>query len=190
VRVSSRRASFWTAAAVAALALWTSAAPTMSYPLYESTWKLTPTVTSTVFAVYPIVLVVVLLVFGDLADHIGRRAAILLGLTAELLGVLAFVFAQDVVWILVGRALMGIGVGLSLSPASAAMVEFSVAGRAKRAGSITTAVTAVGVALAMLVGGALVQYAPLPLHLDFVVLAVVIAVTILAAWSLPRHTPV
>jgi MFS family permease len=189
VRVLTSRASFWTAAAVAALALWTSAAPIVSYPLYATTWHLTPTVTSIVFAVYPIVLVIVLVLFGDLADHIGRRSSILLGLAAELLGTLAFVFAQDVTWILVGRAFMGIGVGLSLSPASAAMVEFSAAGRSKRAGSVTTAVTAVGIALAMLVGGALVQYAPLPLRLNYVVLAIAIVGALVASWFLPRHTP-
>ena len=33
-RTLGRRASFWTAAAVAALALWTSGAPSVSYPLY------------------------------------------------------------------------------------------------------------------------------------------------------------
>ncbi len=183
----SRRASFWTAAAVAALALWTSGAPSVSYPLYAAEWHLTPTTTNAIFAVYPIVLVVVLIVLGDLSDHIGRRASIALGLVAILVGVLLFAVAPSVVWVFVGRAFMGLGVGLSLSPASAAMVDFSRPGQVERASSITTAATATGLALATLVGGALVQYAPYPLHLDYWVLAVIVALVLVVAWFLPRH---
>jgi len=40
-------------------------------------WHLTPTATTAVFALYPIVLVVFLLVFGQISDHIGRRATML-----------------------------------------------------------------------------------------------------------------
>jgi MFS family permease len=58
-----------------------------------------------------------------------------------------------------------------------------------RAGAVTTASTATGLALATLVGGALVQYAPLPLHLDFAVLAVLVAGVLALAWFLPRTTP-
>jgi MFS family permease len=184
-----RRASFWTAAAVAALALWTSGAPSVSYPLYAAEWHLTPTTTNAIFAVYPIVLVVVLIVLGDLSDHIGRRASIVLGLVATLVGVLLFALAPNVGWVFVGRGFMGLGVGLSLSPASAAMVDFSRPEQVGRASSITTAATATGLALATLVGGALVQYAPYPLHLDYWVLAVIVAGVLVLAWFLPRHLP-
>ena len=189
MRSLSERASFWTAGAVVALALWTSACPTMIYPLYQADWGLSSTTVAWIFAAYPIALIPVLVVFGDLSDHIGRRAAMLLGLAAELVGVLLFVAAPDVTWLLIGRAIMGIGVGLSLSPASVAMVEFSAPGAEKRAGAIGTAVNASGIALAMLVGGGLSQYAPYPLRLTFAVLALVILVVIFFALGLPRHTP-
>jgi MFS family permease len=188
MRTISTRASFWVAAAVAAIALWTSAAPTVTYPLYAAEWHLTTVVTTTIFAIYPIVLVVVLAVFGNLSDYIGRRANILMGLTASFVGVLLFAIAPSVEWVFVGRALMGVGVGLSLSPATAAMVEFSAPGKAKRSSAITTAATAVGLAAAMLVGGSLIEYAPLPTHLNFWVLAAVILVVLGFAWFLPRHT--
>ena len=183
-----RRASFWVAAAVVAIALWTSAAPTVSYPLYAAEWNLTPAVTTAIFAVYPLVLVIVLVLFGNLSDYIGRRRTILYGLSASLAGVLLFALAPNVGWIFVGRALMGIGVGLSLSPATAAMVEFSAPGQERRASSTTTASTAVGLALATLVGGALIEYGPIPTHLNFWVLSAVVAGVAVAAWFLPRHT--
>ncbi|SEP75566.1 MFS transporter [Microlunatus flavus] len=189
MRTTSRRTSFWTAAAVAALALWTSAAPSVSYPLYAAAWHLTPATTTAIFAVYPVVLVVVLVVFGDLSDHVGRRASILLGLAAMLVGAVLLAVAPAVGWVFAGRAFMGLGVGLSLSPASAAMVDLSLPAQVSRAGSVTTAATATGLALATLVGGALVQHAPAPLHLPFVVLAVVVTAVLVLAWFLPRPTP-
>jgi MFS family permease len=185
----SPRASFWVAGAVVALALWTSACPTLTYPLYQSQWGISTSTVTWIFAAYPLALLPVLVLFGDLSDHIGRRACMMLGLAAELVGVLLFALAQDVVWLLAGRAFMGLGVGLSLSPANVAMVDFSPPGQEKRAGAIGTAISALGIALAMVLGGALTQYAPAPLRLNFVVLAVVIAATMAAVLGIPRHTP-
>lgn len=187
-RTLSRKASFWTAAAVAGLSLWTSAAPTTTYPLYARTWHLTPTATTAIFAVYPIVLVVFLLVFGQLSDYIGRRTTMLYGLGAMLAGVLFFAVAPSVGWVYAGRALMGVGVGLALAPATAAAVEFSARGKAARASSVTTAATTVGLSLATIVGGGLIQYGPAPRHLDFWVLVGVIALVFPFVWMMPRHT--
>src|SRR2546421_6279406 len=73
-----------------------------------------------------------------------------------------------------GRAFMGIGVGLTAGPSTAAMVEFSGQGAANRAATITTAAQAVGFAAALLLGGALIQYTPLPTRLNFWVHGVLI----------------
>jgi MFS family permease len=188
VPVLSTRASFWTAGAVVALALWTSACPTLTYPLSQSEWGVSTTTVTWIFAAYPLALMPVLILFGNLSDHIGRRAAMALGLVAELVGVLMFAVASDVVWLLAGRAFMGLGVGLSLSAANVAMVEFSRPGRDKRAGALGTAISAVGIALAMVVGGALTEYAPYPLRLNFFVLAATILVVTFFVLGMPRHT--
>src|SRR5438128_438592 len=107
-----RRASFWVATAVVAHTLWTSAAPAMTYRLYASEWNLTHTATTAIFAVFPIVVVAVLILSGDLSDYIGRRATILIGLTSSLLGTALFAVAPSVLWVFVGRAFMGLGVAL------------------------------------------------------------------------------
>jgi len=183
-----QRASFWVAAGVVAHTLWTSAAPAMTYPLFAEEWHLTHTVTTGVFAIYPIVVAAVLVGFGDVSDYVGRRAAILWGVGASLFGTLLLALAPDVLWLFAGRAFMGIGVGLTAGPSTAAMVEFSGQGAAKRAATITTAAQAVGFAGALLLGGALIQYAPLPTRLNFLVLSAVLAALFAAAWFLPRRT--
>jgi predicted MFS family arabinose efflux permease len=186
-QVLGQRASFWVSAGVVTHIFWTSAAPAMTYRLYAEQWHLTPTVTTAVFAVYPIVVVAVLVGFGDLSDHIGRRLVILLGLGASLIGTLLFAVAPDVLWLFAGRALTGIGVGLTAGTATAALVDFSAEGQSKRAASVTTIAQAVGFSGALLLGGALTQYAPWPTRLGFWVLFALIAGLFVATWFLPRR---
>jgi MFS family permease len=184
--VLGRRAALAVSACVVAHTLWTSAAPAMVYRLYAQQWHLTHAVTAGIFAIYPIVVVAVLIGFGDLSDHIGRRAAMLMGLGASLAGTLLFAVAPSVSWLFLARTLMGIGVGLTAGPSTAAVLEFTAAGTPGRAALITTVAQASGFALALLLGGALVQYAPWPTQLSFWVLAVLLTLLFAAAWFLPR----
>ncbi|MEX3813605.1 MFS transporter [Paraburkholderia sp. BR13439] len=183
------RASFCVSAGVVAHTLWTSAAPAMTYRLYASEWHLTPTTTAEIFAIYPIVVVSVLILFGGLSDQIGRRATMLLGLGASFLGALILALANDVSWLFVARAFMGVGVGVGLTagPSTAAMVEFNEGGAPRRASVIATAAQAAGFAAALIVGGALTQYAPWPLHLVFWLLALLIAALFIVPWFLPQQ---
>jgi predicted MFS family arabinose efflux permease len=186
--VLGRRMACWVSAGVVAHTLWTSAAPAMVFPLYAAQWHLTHATITAIFAIYPVVVVAVLVGFGDISDYLGRRAAMLLGLAASLTGVLAFALAPNVIWLFAGRALMGIGVGLTAAPSTAAVLEFSGAGHTRIANSITTAAQAAGFAAALLIGGALVEYAPLPTRLCFWVLFGVIVILFAGTWLLPRHT--
>ncbi|GAA3784433.1 MFS transporter [Streptomyces chiangmaiensis] len=182
-------ASFWTAALVVVLALWASAAPSVVYPLYAQQWGLTPTVTTTLFGVYPLTLVVVLTLFGGISDHIGRRASILLGVGFFILGALIFALAPDIAWLYIGRILQGVGMSFSLGAASAALAEFNPTGNPARASSVTAIGTSAGLVGATVVGGALVQYAPAPLHLTFWVLFTLIVIAFVLVWFMPKHAP-
>jgi predicted MFS family arabinose efflux permease len=183
--VLGRRASLAVSAGVAAHTLWTSAAPALTYRLYAQEWHLTYTATTAIFAVYPIAVVAMLVGFGGISDQIGRRAAMLLGLGASLVGAVLFAVAPDIWWVFAGRAFMGVGVGLSVGPSSAAILEFSSDQSAKRAASVTMTAQAGGFAAALLVGGALTEYGPWPTRLCFCVLAVLLAALTIAMWFLP-----
>ena len=173
-----RKASYWTAAFVIALCLWGSGAPSLLYPVYAAAWHLTPTVTTTVFAAYPLALVIMLFVAGGISDRIGRRATMLAGMVAMFLSVVAFLVATDLTWLYVGRLLQGVATGLSLSAAGAALVDNDTRNSPVRVSSTTTLANAAGLTLASIVTGALLQYAPLPRHLTFIVLLALVVVAI------------
>ena len=140
--VLGRRASLTTSVGVVAHTLWTSAAPALTYRLYAQEWHLTYTATTGIFAVFPIAVVAMLVGFGGISDQIGRRVAMLAGLSASLVGAVLFAVAPDVRWVFAGRAFMGVGVGLSAGPSTAAILEFCDRQDAKRAASLTMAAMA------------------------------------------------
>jgi MFS family permease len=185
--VLGRLASLLVSAGVVSHTLWTSAAPAMTYGLYAREWQLTHTVTAGIFAIYPLAVVVMLVGFGGISDQIGRRATMLAGLLASLVGALLFAVAPDVWWVFAGRALMGIGVGLAASPSTAAILEFSSPEHANSAASVTMAAQAIGFVAALLLGGALTEYGPWPTRLCFWVLFLFLMLLFAATWFLPRH---
>lgn len=187
--VWSNRGNLLTASAVAAITLWASAASSTNYPLYQQHFDLAPWVPTAIFAVYPLTLIPMLLVFGNLSDYIGRRASMLIGLAVISLGALLLALAPVLAVIFIGRVLLGVGVALALSPATAAIAEFSGVNGSRIAGSVTAAATAAGLALATLIGGALVQYGPAPMYLDHYVLLAVTLAVLIAVYFLPRHSP-
>jgi predicted MFS family arabinose efflux permease len=186
--VLGRRASLLVSAGVVAHTLWTSAAPALTYRLYADEWHLTHTATAAIFAIYPIGVTVMLVGFGGISDQIGRPATMLAGVFASLVGTLMFAVAPDIWWLFVGRALTGVGVGLSVSPSTAAVLEFIGPKHTKCAAFVTMTAQGAGFTAALLLGGALTEYGPWPTRLCFWVLAAFLAVILLGTWFLPRHT--
>ena len=182
----ARRHAFWISAAVVSHTMWTSAAPALSYRLYAERWHLSAAMTNGIFAVYPVVVVVVLLLFGKLSDIVGRRAAMMLGVAFSLAGVALFAAASGVGALLVGRCLMGVGVGLSAGPATAALAEHGSGTDGKVSGATAVMAQSVGMTAAFVVSGALIEYAPIPMRLGFGVLAALLAILLLAIRRLPR----
>jgi hypothetical protein len=65
--------AFWVTVALIALFLYASTAPTPLYGVYQAKWGFSAATLTAVFAIYILFLLVTLLVFGSLSDHVGRR---------------------------------------------------------------------------------------------------------------------
>src|SRR5438309_1032924 len=92
----SRTAAFWSLAAILALLLCASSAPSPLYVVYQAQWGFSAITLTSVFAVYAIGLLAALVVAGSVSDHVGRRPTLLVGLTIEIVGMLAFAEARGV----------------------------------------------------------------------------------------------
>lgn len=182
-----RSTSFWIAAAVIVVGNWGTASPSVIYPQWSREWHLSELITTTIFATYGATLAIVLILFGGISDRIGRRGAMLVGLTFLALGAIALAAAPSVGWLYVARLAQGIGIGLSLGAASASLVDFNATGNPARASSVNTLANSVGLIFAAVAGGAIVRFLPAPTHLTFVFLALgTILVLVLTAF-IPRH---
>lgn len=180
------RAAFATIAGVLVVSLWASGAPSMVYPLFAERWDVGEVVTTALFAVYPVALVLALIACGSLSDAVGRRPVLLAGVGVIAAGTALFVLAEGIVPIFAGRTLQGVGVGVAMSAASAALVELAPRGRTALATSVNTAATASGTAIALLLGGALVQHSSLPVRMPFIVLLGATIALLPLLWFLPE----
>jgi MFS family permease len=178
--------SSWVAAGVLALSLGASGAPAMLYPEFSILWRTGPVVATALFAVYPVALVVVMVVGGGLSDRFGRRRSMLAGVTVVGVGTALFAVADLPALVFAGRIVQGAGVGLAMSAASAALVEFDRSASPTRASAVNTAATSLGATGAILVGGWVVQYADDPTHLAFWILLAAVLALLVALLFLPE----
>jgi MFS family permease len=148
------------------------------YAVYAQRFRFSSLVLTAIFAAYAIVLVPSLILFGRLSDRIGRRAVILLGLVAAIGGLALFAGAQSAVWLLGGRLLQGLAVGMISGAATAALVELDPGDDRRRAALLAGLAQAGGSALGPLVAGVLAQWAPAPRQLSYLL---VLAATLAAA---------
>ncbi|GAA0506643.1 MFS transporter [Saccharopolyspora subtropica] len=181
----SRSASFWLVGAVYALFLMASTAPSPMYAVYQQRWHFTNTVLTEVFAVYAVAILLALLLFGSLSDHIGRRPVLLAALAGEIVAMLVLAAAPGVGWLYVGRALQGLATGVATSAISGALLDFQRSGTNR--GSLLNGVAAsIGMALGSLVAGALVQFAPGPTLTSYLLLVLGFVLAVPAVVAMPE----
>ena len=162
------------------LFLAASAAPTPLYRVYQARWGFSATTLTAVFAVYVVSLLMTVLIFGSLSDHVGRRPVIITALAVDTSACVLFLLAPGVWALFSARALQGVAVGLVASALGGALLDL------RPAGSLAPLVTSnggtVGLALGALGTSVLVQYGPFPTALVWwLLLAAFLATTLLVA---------
>ncbi|WP_119305937.1 MFS transporter [Cohaesibacter haloalkalitolerans] len=159
-----------------------SSAPTPLYRLYQHNWAFSSDVLTLIFGVYPIALLVALLFAGKLSDFIGRRPVIALALGIEIVAMTIFLFAQSPYWLLGARVMQGVATGLATAALGAALLDLDQ----QLGGFINSVAPMSGMALGALGTAALVQLAPAPLHLVYIVLLAAFLAQTVFTWMVPE----
>jgi len=168
----------------------TSAAANMTaplYPLYQQVLGLSPLMLSLVYAVYAVVTIPALLVFGPASDARGRVPVLTVGLVAASAGAALLSLATGLAALLAGRAMLGIALGAAIGAAPAAIAEAEPNGDRRRAALLVALAFVIGTAAGPVVTGVLGEYGPEPLRLPYVLLLVVLIPAAVGIASMPRR---
>ncbi|HTZ54390.1 MAG TPA: MFS transporter [Candidatus Acidoferrum sp.] len=162
--------------------------PSPLYEFYREQWGLTPGEISLVFAIYAGALIPTLIFFGGVSDEIGRRKTLTIALGIAGLAALTLALASNLWWLLAGRVLQGIAIGLGTPTATAAIREWMPDDMQNRAGLVALIGIATGSAVGALIAGTLAQYAPLPTRLTFIVYIALSAILAFVIRGVPSCT--
>ncbi len=160
--------------------------PTPMYALYADELHFPVLTTTVIFATYAGGVLFALLVFGRWSDAIGRRPVLLAGIGFAVASAVVFLLADSVTELLIGRVLSGLSAGIFTGTATAAVIEAAPPAWRDRAAAVATVANIGGLGIGPLLAGVLVQYAPRPLDLSFVVHMVLAAVAAVAVLAAPR----
>jgi MFS family permease len=157
-------------AAILVLFLAASGAPTPLYAVYQQQWQFTAWVLTIVFALYVVGLLGSLLVVGALSDHLGRRPVLAAAIGLEMVALVLFSVAGDVVVLSAARVLQGVATGAATTTLSATLIDLEPSHARGRAGVITSVAPLTGLALGALGSGVLVEFAPAPTRMVYALL--------------------
>jgi MFS family permease len=179
--------SFWVMAAAYLGLMLAASAPSPLYVVYQQRFGFSALTLTMIFGVYALVLLAALLTVGGLSDFVGRKPVLLVSLALMVISMLVFARASGVGWLYAARILQGIAAGSSLGAVSAALIDYASPRQLPLAALMTSLIPSIGLALGAAVAGGLVQFAPDPTALVYVLLAIGFVATMVAI-ALARET--
>jgi threonine dehydrogenase-like Zn-dependent dehydrogenase/predicted MFS family arabinose efflux permease len=158
------------AASVSLVAVFAaSASPIPLYEIYRRTDALSHADLAFTAVAYFLAVMVALLVFGRLSNHLGRRPVALAALAVTAAGSLVLTQVHGVAPLIAGRALQGLGCGLASSALAAFIVDSAPASPRRLASAAVTGAPMVGLTVGALGSGALAEYGPTPRSLVYLI---------------------
>ncbi|HXC59288.1 MAG TPA: MFS transporter [Steroidobacteraceae bacterium] len=149
--------------------LASASAPTPLYPTYQAEWGFSPLAVTTIFGVYAIAVLVALLFFGRLSDHLGRKPVLLAAMFVQVLTMGLFASANGLGMLLLARVVQGLAAGVAIAAVGAGLLDLD-----KSRGAIANAITTpMGTATGGILSGVFVTLLPAPQQLIFLVLGAV-----------------
>ncbi|SCB17851.1 MFS transporter [Rhizobium multihospitium] len=171
-------------AATSALFLAASSAPTPLYRLYQQAFAFSPVLLTVIFAVYAFSLLAALLIVGSISDHLGRRPVIFASILLNMVATALFLMARGPDWLIAARIVQGFATGTAVSSVGAALVDLDPV-----RGSITNSLAPLaGMAIGALGTSLLIQFAPAPTALVYIVTLALLALQAALLWLVPETT--
>jgi predicted MFS family arabinose efflux permease len=189
-RERRRRVAFASAAFAFAIAMLGTTLPTPLYGLYRERFGFSELMITVIFAAYAAGVIASLLLFGRLSDEIGRRRMLLTGLALAALGAGAFLLADGLALLIVGRVLFGLSAGIFTGTATATLADLAAPERRARATLVATIANMGGLGCGPLLAGVLSQSAGSPLRLPFWVDLALLVPASVAIWLMPEPVAV
>jgi MFS family permease len=180
-----RRAGLASIAFALAIAMLGTTLPTPLYELYRARFGFSELMITVIFATYAAGVIASLLVFGRLSDQVGRRRMLLAGLALATLSALAFIIADGLALLIVGRVLSGLSAGIFTGTATAALVDLAAPER--RAPTLVATIANMGgLGCGPLLTGVLAQWAGSPLRFSFWVDLALLLPAAIGVWAMPE----
>ncbi|MBB3287567.1 MULTISPECIES: MFS transporter [unclassified Rhizobium] len=171
-------------AATSALFFAASSVPTPLYRLYQQAFAFSPILITVIFAVYAFALLASLLIVGSISDHLGRRPVIFVSILLNMVAMLLFLMARGPDWLIAARVVQGLATGAAASSIGAALVDLDPV-----KGSITNSLAPLtGMAIGALGTSLLVQFAPAPTLLVYIVTLILLILQAVLLWLVPETT--
>jgi MFS family permease len=161
--------------------------PTPLYPLYREAFGFSGVTLTLIYATYVLGNLAALLLFGRLADQIGRRRVSLPAVAAGMVSAALFAAAQGTAWLFAARGVSGFSTGLAAGAATAWIAELFASNDKSRAARIASGANFFGCAAGPLIGGLFAQFAFAPLRLPYLAFLVLLCGAA-GAIMLPRET--
>jgi MFS family permease len=172
--LTGARASSVVAAMVAVMFMG-STLVTPLYAQYRESFGFSEITLTLIYAVYAIGNLLALLLFGRLSDQAGRRPVSVAAFMLAGLAMLIFLFAGSEAWLFAARTMSGFAIGVASGTAAAWLAELDTGKDKARATLIASVANFTGLAIGPLLAGVLVQYAPWPLRLSYIVYLLILA---------------
>lgn len=184
-----RGSAFAQVATVFAVFLAASSVPSPLYPVYQQQWHFSAWVLTVVFALYVVGLLSSLLVVGGLSDHLGRRPVLAAAIALEMVALVLFLTAGNVVVLAAARVLQGIATGAATTTLSATLIDLEPPHARGRAGVVTSVAPLSGLAVGALGSGVLVEFGSAPTRLVYALLLGAMALALAVTALLPETSP-
>ena len=177
-----RSAFRWTAY-VLGVTSFAGGIPTPFYPLYEQRFGFSAGILGVVFGAYAAGVLLTLFFVAPLAERVGRRNLLYLGMALTAVGAIVFALATGVLWLALGRVLAGMAVGATTSVATAAMTDLEPYRDQHHVARVAVAANFGGVALGVTLSGLFAQFGADPSQVVYVlpILASVLGVVAVRA---------